>query len=184
MKKLIGLSLLSFFAFNAEAQKKMKADLNESKLNFSIFHDPSKSTKGSFKLTDVKVNSKKDDDLSNSQIEFSVDAASVNTENAQRDEHLKKPDFFEVEKYPAITFKSAEVKAGTEKDTYEISGDLTIKSVTKRETFIASRTEMKDGKQCYKVSGKIDSAPYGLKWGKPESMRPVDLDCIIVLVKE
>jgi polyisoprenoid-binding protein YceI len=69
-------------------------------------------------------------DPSRSKIEIVIQAGSINTKEAQRDGHLRSPDFFDVEKYPTITFKSKRVeKLGRE--NLRLVGDLTIKNVTK-----------------------------------------------------
>ncbi len=62
-------------------------------------------------------------------VEANIEVASISTRDAQRDAHLKSPDFFDVEKFPAITFKSKEVTA-TGSDSFEMVGDLTIHGVT------------------------------------------------------
>jgi polyisoprenoid-binding protein YceI len=64
------------------------------------------------------------------QIDATVDVASLSTRDAQRDGHLKSPDFFDIEKYPNITFKSKSVKAKSKEDL-SVTGDLTIHGVTK-----------------------------------------------------
>jgi polyisoprenoid-binding protein YceI len=65
-----------------------------------------------------------------SSIDITIDVASISTREPQRDAHLKSPDFFDVEKFPTITFVSKEVvKSGDE--SYEVVGDLTIHGVTK-----------------------------------------------------
>jgi polyisoprenoid-binding protein YceI len=68
-------------------------------------------------------------DLTKSSVEATIDVTGINTRDAKRDEHLRSADFFDVAKYPTITFKSKKVeKAG---DKYKVTGDLTIKDVTK-----------------------------------------------------
>src|SRR5450432_2920383 len=64
------------------------------------------------------------------QIDATVDVASLSTRDAQRDGHLKSPDFFDIEKFPNITFKSKSVKAKSKEDL-SVTGDLTIHGVTK-----------------------------------------------------
>ena len=64
-----------------------------------------------------------------STVEASIDVSTISTRDPQRDAHLKSPDFLEVEKFPAITFKSKEVTA-TGSDSFEVVGDLTIHGVT------------------------------------------------------
>jgi polyisoprenoid-binding protein YceI len=65
-----------------------------------------------------------------SHLELTIDATSIDTANADRDGHLRSNDFFDMEKYPQITFKSTGVEAAGG-DTYRVTGDLTIKDVTK-----------------------------------------------------
>lgn len=70
------------------------------------------------------------DNLEKSSAETVIDANSVNTANEKRDGHLKSPDFFETGKFPTIKFKSTSWKKNGD-DTYDVTGDLTIKDVTK-----------------------------------------------------
>ena len=65
-----------------------------------------------------------------SSVEASIDVATISTRDEQRDGHLKSPDFLDVEKFPAITFKSKKV-APTGSDSLDVTGDLTIRGVTK-----------------------------------------------------
>ena len=77
---------------------------------------------------DVKLDATK---YENSTVAITIDAASINTRVDMRDNHLRGPDFFDVAKYPTITFKSTGVKQ-TAANKLEISGDLTVKGVTKK----------------------------------------------------
>lgn len=79
-----------------------------------------------------------------SSIEVTVQAASVNTNNAKRDTHLLSDEFFDVKKYPTLSFKSTSIKKSSE-DTYEITGDFTLKGVSKPVTFSATITDQIDG---------------------------------------
>ncbi len=67
---------------------------------------------------------------SDSHLELTIQAASIDTRNADRDEHLRGNDFFDMETFPTITFASTSVEA-VGADTYRVTGDLTIKDVTK-----------------------------------------------------
>jgi polyisoprenoid-binding protein YceI len=69
-------------------------------------------------------------DLGKSQVEVTIDAGSVDTSDAQRDGHLKSPDFFDVAKFPSLTFKSKSVQTRGA-DKARITGDLTLHGVTK-----------------------------------------------------
>jgi polyisoprenoid-binding protein YceI len=73
-------------------------------------------------------------DLLKSNIEASIDAASINTRDPQRDAHLKSADFFDVEKFPTLSFKSTHVSRSG-KGELAVNGDLTIHGVTRKVTF-------------------------------------------------
>lgn len=103
-----------------------------------------------------------------SNIEVAIEAASINTREPQRDAHLKSADFFDIEKYPQILFKSVKVeKSG---DDLKVVGDLTIHGVTKQVTLEMERPsgELKDpwGNTKMAVSGttKIKRKDFGLTW--------------------
>jgi polyisoprenoid-binding protein YceI len=126
----LGLALLSVPAVsNAEV---WDVDTSHSTLGFSVKHLMVSNTRGSFKKWSgtVDVDAK---DPTKSKIDITADIASIDTDDAKRDEHLRAPDFFEAAKYPTLTFKSTKiVKAGK---GYKVTGDLTIKDVTKSVTF-------------------------------------------------
>jgi polyisoprenoid-binding protein YceI len=73
-------------------------------------------------------------DVANSRVEATIDAASINTRDAQRDGHLKSADFFDVTNFPALTFQSTDVKR-TGDGELAVSGDLTIRGVTRPVVF-------------------------------------------------
>src|SRR3546814_17808631 len=69
-------------------------------------------------------------DFQNASIEFALDVNSIDTNQEQRDVHLKSADFFDAEQFPKLSFKSTSFNKNG--DDYELHGDLTIKDVTKR----------------------------------------------------
>ena len=73
-------------------------------------------------------------DIANSRVEATIDATSINTRDAQRDAHLKSPDFFDVEKFPTLSFQSTAVKR-TGDEELAVTGDLTIHGVTRQVVF-------------------------------------------------
>jgi polyisoprenoid-binding protein YceI len=75
----------------------------------------------------------------NSWVEAEVDVATVDTQNEQRDAHLRAADFFEVDTYPTITFKSTKVEAVSGQE-YRVTGDFTMHGVTKSVTFDVEAT--------------------------------------------
>jgi polyisoprenoid-binding protein YceI len=74
-------------------------------------------------------------DPAKSSIEFTVPAASIDTANEDRDKHLRGPDFFNAAEFPALTFKSTKVEKKSD-DEYEVTGDFTVRGVTKPVTFV------------------------------------------------
>src|SRR3954452_3013785 len=112
------------------AKIKWVLDPTHSEIGFKIKHLMISNVSGSFKSFAAEVETE-DADFSTAQINLSVDMASISTNNEQRDAHLRNSDFFEVETYPELTFKSTKVEK-TGDDTFAVSGELTLKGVTKQ----------------------------------------------------
>lgn len=155
----------------ANAQVNWKVDASHSKLGFSVTHMMVSETDGKFKVYEGTASSKTEMDFSDASINFSVDAASINTEDEKRDGHLKSPDFFDVEKYPKITFKSTSMKpTGKGSTSYTLEGDLTMHGVTKKVKLnaIGASKVVKDPygnlKNGFKVTGTINRKDFGLTW--------------------
>src|SRR5260370_39106797 len=104
----------------------------------------------------------------NSWIEAEVDAASIDTNEPNRDKHLRSPDFFDVEKYPKLTFKSTKVEPVGDNE-YKVTGDLTMHGVTKPVVFSVERSgEIKDPNGFRRVGlsakSKLSRKEWGLTW--------------------
>ncbi len=69
--------------------------------------------------------------LSSSEIDVTVNSTSVNTDNTARDKHLRKEEYFDVEKFPLISFKSTKIEKATRLNRYNVEGNLTIKGISK-----------------------------------------------------
>ena len=104
-----------------------KIDPTHTEIGFTVRHLMSK-VRGKFDTFEGTVVSA--DDVTASTVEVSVDLSSINTGTADRDAHLRSGDFFEVDAYPSMTFKSTGIKQESD-DEFVLSGDLTIKGVTK-----------------------------------------------------
>jgi polyisoprenoid-binding protein YceI len=146
-----------------------KLDNAHSRVKFSVTHLLVSEVEGSFKSFNASLSSEKSD-FSDAAVEFTIDAKSINTENEMRDKHLQSDDFFNAEKYPAITFKSTSWKKTGDK-TFALEGDLTIRDVTKRVTFdVTYGGTVKDPwgntKAGFKATTVIDRFDYNLKWNK------------------
>lgn len=105
-----------------------------------------------------------------SSVEITVQAKSINTDNENRDGHLRNADFFDVEKFPTFTFKSTSVKAKDAK-TLTVQGDLTVKGITKRtsiEVQVLGVMELGGGKAKagFKTEFTINRQDFGINWNK------------------
>ncbi|HEY0864702.1 MAG TPA: YceI family protein [Lacunisphaera sp.] len=129
MKRLLSLLVvLGLVASSQAAVEVYKIDATHSSINYSLRHILSKYTSSFTKLSgDITVDR---DNLENSSVTATIDVAGLTTDSEGRDKHIKGPDFFDVTKFPTATFKSKSWKK-TGADTYDITGDLTIKDITK-----------------------------------------------------
>ncbi len=142
-------------------------DATHSQATFSIKHMMISTVRGHFEVLSGKLHID-EDHPDNSWVEAEVDAASINTRDARRDDHLRSPDFFDAEKYPKITFKSTKVTP-TGNNQYRVTGNLTMHGVTKEETFHADYSgQVKDlyglQRAAFSVKGKINRKDFGLNW--------------------
>ncbi len=106
-------------------------DLAHSSVNFHVRHLMVSKVHGRFASWSGTLELD-ESDLTKSRLDVTIDAASVETKEAKRDEHLRSADFFEVEKYPHLTFKSTKIEKSD--DGYKLTGDLTIRGITKSVT--------------------------------------------------
>jgi len=104
-------------------------DASHSNVGFSVRHMMISNVRGEFQKLEGKVTWDPAHPES-TQIEASIDVASINTREAQRDAHLKGADFFDVEKFPTLTFKSKSTQAKSSSEL-SVKGDLTLHGVTK-----------------------------------------------------
>ena len=144
-------------------------DKAHSSVSFSIRHLVISEVTGKFRDFDITLNSSKDD-FSDASVDATIKVASINTENERRDAHLKTDDFFNAEKFPEIKFKSAAFEK-VEGDKYKITGDLTIRDITKKVTFDAVYNGSIKGMRgttiaSWKATLTINRFDYGLKWNR------------------
>jgi polyisoprenoid-binding protein YceI len=143
-------------------------DPAHSAADFKVKHMMISNVKGSLSgLSGVLTEHLTDSTLSS--VGASIDVSTVNTGDAQRDGHLKSADFFDVAQYPSMTFKSTAVKPTGERE-YAVTGDLTIRGVTKSVTF-AVEGPSEPGKDPWgnlriglSASAKINRKDFGLVW--------------------
>ncbi len=143
-------------------------DPAHSEVQFKVKHLVISTVTGSFKTFAGSAQTE-GDSFDNAQVEFTLDVDSVDTNQEQRDAHLKGEDFFDQAKYPSIKFQSTGFKK-TGGDEYELTGDLTIKDVTKPVTLAVEFGGEADDfygnhKAGFEVNGKINRKEFGLTWG-------------------
>jgi polyisoprenoid-binding protein YceI len=147
-------------------------DSSHSTAEFSVKHMMVSNVKGTFNKVSGTVNID-DKDPTKSSVDITIDPATIDTHDAKRDGHLKSPDFFDVAKYPTITFKSTKVeKAG--KGKLKLTGDLTMHGVTKS-VVLAVEGPGPEVKNVFfnaydrgaTATGKINRKEWGLTWNKP-----------------
>lgn len=104
-----------------------------------------------------------------SSVEFTVQAKSIDTGNGNRDEHLRSADFFDVAKYPTISFKSTSVAKKSENE-FAVTGDLSMHGVTKRVTlpvtFLGFGRTARGEKAGFEIETTVNRKDYGIIWNK------------------
>lgn len=110
-------------------------------------------------------------DPAQSSIEFTIDAASVSTDNEKRDGHLKSADFFNVEKFPTLTFKSKQIEKSAGTNQFNVTGEITIIGVTKPITvqaqLIGVGPDAWGGTRAgLTITGVVNRKDFGMTWNK------------------
>jgi polyisoprenoid-binding protein YceI len=170
MKKLTQLLLgsalaLGLFASAQAAVETYTIDPVHSNAQFTIRHMVSRFT-GGFTKVNGTINLDREN-MEKSSVVATVDVASLTTANEKRDNHVKSPDFFDVAKYSTMDFKSTSWKK-TGEDTYDVTGNLTIKDVTKevvlKATSLGFGPGMKPGSTMsgWEVTTKIKKSDFNL----------------------
>lgn len=140
-------------------------DPTHSELTFKVKHMMITNVKGEFKDFSVEVEG---GDIFKSNVDVSIDAASINTNNGDRDNHLKSADFFDVENHKKLSFKSVSFKK-TDDDEYELKGILTIKGISKEVVLKVefggiNKDPWGNEKAGLSINGKINRKDWGLNW--------------------
>lgn len=181
--------IVSFaFASVAFAAAKLPAgtyevDKAHSKVGFEVSHLVISTVEGKF--TDFSGSLKIADKIEQSSLTAKVATTTVDTANGKRDDHLRSPDFFDVKKFPEMTFVSKEFKQTG--DDLAIGGTLTIKGTSKPVTFagkIMGQTKDMSGATVAVYKGKttINRQEFGLKWSKALEAGPVVGDSVEILL--
>ena len=129
MKKALSFLVVAMVSTSLFAQSTWEVDNAHAKVAFTVTHLGIADVSGLFNDFDATIVSS-EEDFSDAVIELSVDVNSIDTEVDKRDDHLRSPDFFDVGKYPKMTYKSTSIKRSGN-DRYQLTGDLTLHGVTK-----------------------------------------------------
>lgn len=149
-------------------------DKAHSQLQFTVTHLGLSDVSGTFNDFDVKVNAM-EEDFSDAVFELTAKVASIDTRVEARNDHLKSADFFDAGKYPEITYKSTDIKKNG-RDTYKLTGDLTIHGVTKSVTMdLLYRGKLVDeetNKETvgFQLTGEIKRSDFNVGPGFPAPM--------------
>ncbi|RZJ73495.1 YceI family protein [Flavobacterium sp.] len=142
-------------------------DPTHSEITFKVKHMMFTNVSGKFDTFEASAETD-GDDFSTAKIEFVAETASVNTGNADRDNHLRSADFFDAEQFPKVTFKSGGFvkKSG---DDYTLTGDLTLHGVTKQVTLDAEfggllQDPWLNTKAAFSINTKVNRKDWGLNW--------------------
>lgn len=146
---------------------KWALDPTHSEITFKVKHLMITNVKGEFRKFDIAVESN-GSDFSNANVSVNIDASSIDTNNRDRDTHLRSQDFFDVENHNEITFKSTELNK-LDEDNYQLKGILSIKGTNKEVVLdVDFGGFMKDPygnhKAGFSLSGKINRKDWGLNW--------------------
>lgn len=147
--------------------KTWKIDSAHSEVKFKVKHLLVSTVSGKFNKFDAEIEST-EDDFDNAKVTFSADIDSIDTGNAQRDGHLKSADFFDAENHPKISFISKSFKK-VSGSNYKLTGDFTIRGVTKEITLDVEYNGKSRGFDNlevagFEITGKINRFDFGLEW--------------------
>lgn len=175
MEKLIFILSLFVLPVSVFAQDTWVQDPAHSNLSFTVTHLGIADIPGHFGEYSVSITAS-EEDFSDAQVELTVQTASIETRVGQRNEHLRSPDFFNVERYPTLTFKSTGIREVAE-HTYELTGDLTLHGTTRPATVTmlyrgTTPNPMNDGAPTagIQITGTIDRSEFNLGNGFPPPM--------------
>lgn len=175
-KTFLSIFIMFFMvSLSVSAQSKWNVDEPHAKVTFSTVHNTISDVEGLFNKFDASITASQAD-FSDAVFELSIDASSIDTEVKMRDDHLRSEDFFHVEKFPTITFKSTSIEKADKKDRYKLKGELTIHGVSKTVTmdmWYRGTIENPENKSLiagFQVSGKLNRLDFNVGPNFPESL--------------
>jgi polyisoprenoid-binding protein YceI len=166
MKKALLFVLL--FGLTVASAQTWKSDLSHSRVEFTVTHLMISEVTGRFTQFDATLQQGKED-FTDSKIETTIKTASVSTDNEGRDKHLRSDEFFNAEKFPELKFTSTSFEK-TGKDSYRITGQLTMRDVTKKVVLeaklLGSLSDPRGTRAGFKATGTINRQDWGVKWNR------------------
>lgn len=186
MTKILASLLALVPALALAAPTTWNVDASHSQVGFAVKHLVISNVRGEFKTYQGKI-SLDDADVTRSTVEATIDVNSIDTKVADRDAHLKSADFFDVANHPSMTFKSTKVaKAG--KDRLKVTGDLTLRGVTKPVVLEVTTTPEVKGmggetRRGFAGSTKISRKAFGLTWNKVVEAGPAVGDEVTIALE-
>jgi len=172
---------------------KWSIDQAHSEIAFKVRHLMIANVKGTFKIFDASIYTEKKK-FTTAEIDLWIDASSINTGDAKRDEHLKSTDFFDVQNHKQITFTSSSIEKRDKDCDYVLWGELTMKGVTKKVKLKVQfggivNDPMGNEKAGFTVTGKINKSDWGLTWnasiesGGLMVSEEIKISCEVELIK-
>jgi polyisoprenoid-binding protein YceI len=168
--RFVAVATAFLFAANfasANAPTSWNLDASHSNVNFTVDYLVVSEVDGRFGKVEGTMNSSKDD-FSDAKATITIDVNSINTDNEKRDGHLKSADFFDAANHPNITFKANNFKK-VKGNKYKVTGDLTMRGVTKKVTMDAQHLgNKKDAygnmRSFWKTNFAVNRQDYGVSW--------------------
>ena len=167
--RTIILSLMLLLALPSFAAS-YKLDPAHSQVGFAIKHLVISTVRGNFNKFEGTFDFDEKSGVV-SKVDVKIDSTSINTNDKKRDEHLNSPDFFDTKKHPEIRFKSDKGAAVKKDQTVKISGDLTMRGVTKPVTmdltYLGTMTDAWGNEKVgFSLRGKVNRKDFGINWNK------------------
>jgi len=166
--RLLVLAMLALAAGPALAADTLVIDRGHSEAGFQVRHlfTNVRGRFGAFEGTIAMDPAKPEA----SSVRFTIDASSIDTDNADRDKHLRSPDFFDVANHPTITFTSEKIRAAG-KDRYAVTGTLTMRGVAKTMTLPVSflgigKDPWGNERAGFTTSVTLNRKDFGINWNK------------------
>lgn len=164
------LIIFSFLFSSSLLAQSIELDKAHSSISFDIRHMMISTVNGRFNEFSGNIETESPDNLSQAKINFTVDVASIDTANTDRDNHLRADDFFDVEKHPTATFTSTKIESKSE-NQYQLVGNLTIKGVSKEVRFDVTylgkgQDPWGNVKHGYEATTNLSRKEFGLTWNQ------------------